>query len=134
MQVEPYLSFNGRCDEAIAFYKNALGAEVQMLMRFKDAPECSMITPGTEEKVMHASLRVGKSNVMMSDGRCTGTTKFEGINLSLAVDTDEQAQRAFAALSDGGKVGMPLQKTFFASQFGMVTDRFGVMWMVLVGH
>jgi PhnB protein len=135
MQVEPYLNFNGRCDEAIDFYRRAVGAEVTMLMRFKDAPPTqgpSMISPGSENKVMHASLRIGDTDVLASDGRCAGTTNFQGFSLALTAESEAEAQRMFAALSDGGKVEMPLAKTFFSPAFGMVTDRFGLMWMVLV--
>lgn len=133
MQVEPYLFFNGRCDEAIQFYKKALGAEVQMLMRFKDCPAKDQIQPGTAEKVMHASLQVGKTTVMVSDGQCQGqAAKFDGFSLSIAAADEAQAERIFNALGDGGKVCMPLAKTFFSPRFGMVNDRFGVSWMVIV--
>jgi len=137
MQVEPYLSFEGRCEEAIEFYKKALGAEVDMLMRMKDNPEqkpgCQP-PPGAENKVMHSSLRIGDSRIMATDGQCTGKSDFKGITLSVSVANDAQAQRAFNALADGGKVHMPLSKTFFSSSFGIVADRFGVSWMVLVGQ
>ncbi len=135
MNVNPYLNFEGRCEEAIEFYKKALGAEVTMLSRFKDMPaSCSPSgpTPGTEEKIMHAALRIGDSTIFVSDGRCVGHGKFEGISLSLMVSTDAQAEKAFSALGDGGAVRMPLGKTFFSSRFGMLSDRFGVSWMVLV--
>jgi PhnB protein len=132
MQVQPYLSFEGRCEEAINFYKTAVGAEVLMLMRFKEAPDQSMMTPGTGDKVMHASLRVGDSTVMASDGRCMGKANFEGTSLSLTADNDADAKRLFNALADGGQIQMPLAKTFFASSFGMVADRFGVPWMIYV--
>lgn len=137
MKVEPYLSFEGRCEEAIEFYKKALGAQVEMLMRFKDSPEppqpgCS--PPGSEDKVMHASLRIGDSRVMASDGRCGGNPSFQGFALSLDAKTEAEADRLFNALADGGQVQMPLTKTFFSPRFGMVTDRFGVMWMVIVAQ
>ncbi|HSU68023.1 MAG TPA: VOC family protein [Tepidisphaeraceae bacterium] len=132
MQVTPYLQFDGRCDEAIQFYKTALGAEVQMLMRFKESPDQSMIKPGVENKVMHASIRIGDSTINLSDGHCTGQGKFDGFSLSLTLKSDAEAKRAFDALGQGGKVGMPLTKTFFATSFGMVNDRFGVSWMVYV--
>jgi PhnB protein len=137
MRVEPYLTFDGRCEEAIEFYKSALGAEVTMLMRFKDSPEShppGMVPPGAENKVMHASLRIGDSTVMASDGRCLGRPNFDGISLSLSVSNDAQAERLFAALANGGKVSMPLAKTFFSSRFGMVSDRFGVSWMIIVAQ
>jgi len=133
--VEPYLFFNGRCEEAIEFYRQALGAEVLMLMRFKDSPESSqpgMHPPGSENKVMHATLRIGENILMASDGRCMGKPNFEGFSLSLRVQTEAQADRLFAALADGGRAEMPLAKTFFSPRFGMVTDRFGVCWMVIV--
>lgn len=132
MQVQPYLSFDGRCDEALDFYKKALGAKVDVLMRFKDAPDQSMITPESENKVMHASISVGESTLMMSDGRCTGQPNFKGISLSLLPKSEAEAEKLFTALSDGGQVQMPLAKTFFSPRFGMVADRFGVSWMVVV--
>jgi len=137
MLVQPYLFFDGRCEEAVEFYRKALGAEVTMLMRFKDSPEPpqpGMVPPGSENKVMHMSLKIGDSTVMGSDGRCTGTPTFQGFALSLSVANDAEAERKFAALSEGGKVQMPLTKTFFSSRFGMVADHFGVMWMVLVAQ
>lgn len=133
--VEPYLFFDGRCEEAIEFYRKTLGAEVDMLMRFKDSPEPQqpgMVPPGSENKVMHANLRIGETSVMASDGRCGGKPRFDGFALSLGVDTEAEADRVFAALAADGKVQMPLTKTFFALRFGMVADRFGVMWMVIV--
>jgi PhnB protein len=133
MIVEPYLFFDGRCDEAIEFYKSALGATVQMLMRYKQCPEPSAkFAPEMMDKVLHASLSIGDSTVLVSDDHCTGKPNFSGFSVSLRVSSDAEAQRLFDALKDGGKVGMPLGKTFFSSQFGMVTDRFGVGWMVMV--
>ena len=136
MQVQPYLNFNGRCEEAIDFYKSALGATVQMLVRFKESPEPPPggRDPSVDNKVMHATLRIGDSTVLASDGRCQGTTSFSGISLTLAVPSDDEAQQCFKALSQGGNVTMPLTKTFFSSNFGMVTDRFGLPWMVIVQH
>lgn len=137
MHIDPYLSFEGRCDEAIAFYKKSLDAKVTRLLRFKDNPAPSagcQPKPGTEEKVMHASLSIGSANVMVSDGQCKGNPTFTGIALSLAVKDDAEAQRRFTALSDGGQAIVPLAKTFFSSSFGMVTDPFGVTWMVLVAQ
>jgi|SRR6185312_10705953 len=133
MQIQPYLFFDGRCEEALTFYRTALGAEVTMLMRFKDCPEPQpgMVQPGAEEKVMHASVRIGETQIMASDGRCMGQPSFQGFALSIAATNDAEAERLFAALSNGGKVQMPLGKTFFASSFGMVADRFGVMWMII---
>jgi PhnB protein len=132
MQIQPYLHFEGRCEEAINFYKKAVGAETTMIMRYKDSPDQSMVAPGTAEKVMHANVRIGESTLLMSDGHCKGTTSFQGFSLSLTPKTEAEASKAFTALSDGGKVMMPLTKTFFAKTFGMLTDRFGVMWMVYV--
>ena len=136
MHLEPYLFFDGRCEEAIEFYRRALGAEVSMLMRWKDCPEPpkgkSMITPGSENKVMHAQLRIGNTVVMASDGQCSGKPSFQGFALSINATNEVEADRLFAALADGGQVQMPLGKTFFAPRFGMVADRFGVSWMVVV--
>jgi PhnB protein len=135
MQVQPYLFFDGRCEEAVEFYRKTLGAEVEMLMRFKDSPEPhppGMVPPGSENKVMHTCLRIGDTKVMASDGRCQGKPSFQGFSLSLAPPNDAEAERLFTALSDGGQVQMPLAKTFFASRFGMVADRFGVSWMIVV--
>ena len=137
MQVQPYLFFDGRCDEAIEFYRSALGAEVTGLMRFKDSPEPpqpGMIPPGAENKVMHASFRIGDTTVMASDGRCLGRPNFQGFSLSLTAPDDAEAERLFASLAEGGQVQMPLNKTFFSSRFGMVADRFGMSWMIIVAH
>jgi PhnB protein len=135
MQVQPYLFFEGRCEEAIAFYKSALGAEVGMLMRYKDNPEPpkeGCLPAGSEDKVMHANLKIGETTVMASDGRCSGKPGFQGFALSLSARDEADAKRLFGALSAGGQVVMPLGKTFYSPAFGMVTDRFGVMWMVIV--
>ena len=132
MPVQPYLFFNGRCEEAIEFYRDALGAEVMMLMRFKQAPDQNMVQPGSEEKVMHARLRIGDAIVLVSDGMCGGETKFEGFSLTLSLSSAEEVDRRFNALASGGQVRMPLDKTFFSPRFGMLTDRFGVGWIVLV--
>lgn len=137
MQVQPYLSFDGRCEEALEFYRAALGAKVNMLMRFKDSPEpcqSGMVPPGAENKVMHAQFQVGETVVMASDGRCTGQPSFKGFSLTLTVPEEAEAKRLFAALGEGGQVHMPLGKTFFSPSFGMVADRFGVSWMVIVIH
>ena len=135
MVVQAYLFFDGRCEEALGFYQRALGAELEMMMRFKDAPPPSspgMVPPGSEDKVMHASVRIGDTTVMASDGRCLGKPSFQGFALSITVANEAQADRTFAALADGGQVQMPLGKTFFSPRFGMLTDRFGVSWMVIV--
>jgi PhnB protein len=137
MQVEPYLFFEGRCEEALEFYRKALGAQVVMLMRYKDSPEPpppGKLPPGSESKVMHANLRIGDATVMASDGLLQGQPRFQGFSLSLTVPDDAQADRFFAALADGGQVQMPLTKTFWSPRFGMVTDRFGVGWMITVPH
>lgn len=135
MQVETYLFFNGRCEEAFAFYKRAVGAEVTALMRFKESPEPQppgMLPPGSDDKVMHAVLRIGDTTVMASDGQCGGKASFQGFALTLIAANEAEGDKLFAALSDGGQVQMPMSKTFFASRFGMVADRFGVSWMVIV--
>lgn len=133
MQIQPYLFFDGRCEEAIAFYTEAVGAEVKMLMRFKDAPDQSMVKPESKEKVMHASLQIGETMVLASDGHCSGTTDFKGFGMALSTATDADTERLFTALGVGGTVRMPLEKTFFSSRFGMVVDRFGVLWMIMTG-
>ncbi len=132
MQVQPYLDFNGRCEEAVEFYRRALGAEVLSLHRFKDSPDPNMNSPATADKIMHVSLRVGENTVMASDGHCNGQQSFQGFSLAINVSNEADGQRVFAALSDGGQVQMPLTKTYFSPGFGMVADRFGVNWMVHV--
>jgi PhnB protein len=130
MQIQPYLNFDGRCEEAIDFYKKTLGAELTMLLRYSETPEPGMAPPGSENKVCHAAFRIGESTVMASDGGCRGTAGFQGITLNLSVASEAEADRVFAALAEGGKVEMPLMKTFFSPRFGMVADRFGVSWMI----
>ncbi|WP_431855033.1 VOC family protein [Azospirillum sp.] len=135
MHVQPYLFFEGRCEEALDFYRRTLGAEVRMMMRFKDSPEPhpeGAIPPGAEDNVMHAEFLVGDSVLFGSDGCGTGTSSFHGFGLTLNVKDEAEADRVYAALGDGGKVVMPLGKTFFSPRFGMVADRFGVTWMVIV--
>jgi PhnB protein len=134
MQVNPYLSFEGRCDEALTFYRKVFGAEVEMLMRFKESPDQSMVQPGMENKVMHSTFRIGESRIHASDGRCTGKHNIQGFSLSVEVKNEADARRLFAAVSEGGQVQMPLAKTFFSPAFGMVADRFGVPWMIIVGQ
>ena len=134
MKVQPYLFFDGRAEEAVEFYKQALGAEVETLMRFKDSPETpepGMVPPGAEDKVMHMCLRIGDTQVMGSDGNCLGEPRFQGVSLALTVADATEADRVFAALADGGQVQMPIAKTFFSPRFGIVADRFGVSWMVV---
>jgi PhnB protein len=132
MHVQPYLFFEGRCQEAIEFYSRTLGATVAMQMAFKDSPEPTGQPPEAGDKVMHASVRIGETEVFMSDGRCSGAPTFQGFSLSLNPADDAAAASLFTALADGGTVTMPLAKTFFASSFGMLIDRFGVGWMVMV--
>ena len=132
VQVQPYLFFGGRCEEALEYYHRVLGAQVMMLMHFKDSPDsgnCPMPVDG--EKVMHACLQIGGSSIMASDG-CDAQSSFQGFSLSLSFPTIAEAERVFAALSEGGQVQQPLMQTFFAQRFGMVADKFGVSWMVVV--
>jgi PhnB protein len=131
-QVQPYLFFEGRCQEALEFYRKSLGAEVTGLMRYKDSPDPTMVRPGAEDKVMHASFRIGETTVMASDGRCGGHPSFQGFALSLTAPTEAEAEGLFKALVEGGQVIMPLTTTFFSPRFGMTADRFGVSWMVYV--
>ena len=136
MHTQIYLFFDGRTDEALDFYKKTLGIEVEMLMRFKDAPPEARqgCAPGSENKVMHSCFKLGDQRVMASDGRNEGKPKFEGFALSLAAKDETEADRLFSALGKGGQVQMPLMKTFFSPKFGMVQDKFGVGWMVLVSR
>ncbi|MDD3618225.1 MAG: VOC family protein [Desulfobulbaceae bacterium] len=131
MLVEPYLFFEGRCEEALEFYRRALGAEVTFLMRYRESPDPASIRPGMEEKVMHANVRIGNSTLMVSDGLCSGRASFSGFSLTIALAEEAETRRLFGALSEGGKVEMPLAETFWSPCFGMVTDRFGVSWMVM---
>ncbi len=141
MKVEPYLFFEGRCEEALDFYRRALGAEVTALMRYKDNPEPAA-GPGCAaegasagpkpEMVMHAVVKVGETQLMASDGMGSGKPSFQGVSLSLNPATEAEAQRLFNALAEGGTVQMPMAKTFFSPAFGMVADRFGLSWMVVV--
>jgi PhnB protein len=130
--IEPYLFFEGRCEEAVEYYKKAVGAEVVMMMRFKDAPDPDACKGVPGDKIMHATLRIGESNVMASDGRCDEPMKFQGFSLSLGVRAEAEADKNFNALAQGGQVIMPLAKTFWSPRFGMLTDKFGIMWMINV--
>jgi PhnB protein len=133
MQVQPYLFFEGRCEEALEFYRKTLGAEIEMMMRYQESPEPAK--PGIDippEKVMHACFRVGDTAIMASDGFCSGKAAFQGFSLSVTARDDAHAKRMFGALAEGGEVRQPLTDSFFASSFGMLTDRFGVGWMVIV--
>ena len=138
MLVQSYLFFNGRCEEALEFYRKALGAQVTMMMRFKDNPDPMTDGCGPDgapapdpNSVMHASFKIGETEVMASDGMGGGKAEFKGLSLSVSAASDAEAQRLFKLLGEGGKVEMPMGKTFFASAFGMVADRFGVSWMVI---
>ncbi|HEY1172434.1 MAG TPA: VOC family protein [Verrucomicrobiae bacterium] len=135
--VHPYICFEGRCEEALNFYAKAIGAKAGMLMRFKDAPPGNEGCPGggtppPADKVMHSSFFVGESMIMVSDGMCSGKATFQGISLSLSFPTEAEAKSAFNALAEGGQPHMPLTKTFFSPCFGMVVDKFGINWMVIV--
>jgi PhnB protein len=135
MLIEPYLFFEGRCEEALEFYRRALGVEVGPLMRYQESPEPHQpgaLPPGSENKVMHAVVKIGDTKVMVSDGRCSGRPVFQGFALTINAPDVARADQMFAALADGGQVQMALAKTFFALRFGMVTDRFGVLWMIIV--
>ena len=133
--VQPYLFFGGQCEEALEFYRGALGAEVQMLMRYKESPEPQPSMPSCfGDKVMHATVRIGETTGMASDGLCDGKPNFDGFSLSVTVPDEAEANRVFAALGEGGLVTMPLEKTFWSPKFGMLNDRFGVGWMVSVAH
>jgi PhnB protein len=136
MELQPYLFFDGRCEEAVNFYQRVLGAEVQMMMRIKDSPEPpqpGMHPPGSENKILHSSFRIGDTVVLASDGHAQGKPVFQGFSLALQVPSEGEANRLFNALADGGQVQMPLTKTFFSPAFGMLADRFGVSWMVMAG-
>jgi PhnB protein len=142
MQVQPYLFFEGRCEEAVAFYREHLGAQVVMMMRYSENPESAKaeetasgcgIPPGSENKIMHTAFTVGDSLLMASDGMCSGKPEFKGVSLSLTAKDEQQAEQYFDALSNGGQVHMPMTETFFAKRFGVVADKFGVSWMVLGG-
>ena len=131
MQVQTYLFFDGRCEEALDFYKKTLGATVEMLMRFKEAPDQSTVKPESREKVMHCAFRIGDTQVLASDGHCMGKPSFQGFALTITANDEGEAESLFGALSDGGQVQMPMTETFFASRFGMAADKFGTSWMVL---
>jgi PhnB protein len=138
MPVQPYLFFNGQADQAIEFYKKAVGAEVQMLMRFKDNPDGNAGCPGgatpPPNAVMHAEIAIAGTTILVSDGMASGGAKFDGFALSFTVPNEAAADKAFNALVDGGQVTMPLGKTFFSPRFGMLADRFGVHWMIHVAQ
>lgn len=131
MNIKPYLNFDGRCEEALEFYKKAVGAKIDMLMRCKDGPDPQQVKPGLENKIMHSSFSVGNSTIMATDGYNQNNPNFNGITLALSASNECDAKRLFDALADGGEVRMPLAKTFFSPAFGMLADRFGVPWMVV---
>ena len=134
MVMRPYLFFAGRCGEALEFYEQTLGAKVEMLMRFNESPDAipeGVLQEGFEDKVMHATLRIGSTEVLASDGRDDKST-FEGFRLALTLACENDADQVFAALSDGGTIDMPLTKTFWSPRYGMVTDKFNVGWMIMV--
>jgi len=132
--IHPYLFFGGRCEEAMTFYKKALGLEVRMMMRFNQSPDPippSMLQPGFENKIMHADVSIQGIPLMMSDGS-NDKSKFDGFRLAISFSTEAEARKVFAALADEGSVMMPLSKTFWSPCFGMLTDKFGLGWMVSV--
>lgn len=133
MHVNPYLFFDGKCEEALDFYKSKAGAQVTALMRFKEAPDQTGMNPESKDKVMHAEFTVGETKILASDGYCHGAPKFEGFSLTIQCANDAEAAKLYGALGEDGKVVMPLGKTFFASSFGMLVDKFGVGWMVIAG-
>ena len=133
MKVQAYISFAGRCEEALEFYKKSVGAEVTGLTRWKENPDKTMkLPPGHEEKVMNAAFRIGETQLMADDGMGGMTPEFKGMTLAIEASDDGEAKRVFGALSEGGVITMPLTKTFWTSCFGMLTDKFGVPWMVNV--
>ena len=134
MQIQPYLFFEGRTEEALEFYKSKLNAKVEFLLRYKDNPDPKYNPPNSAEKVMHSCFRIGDTQVMASDGNCTGKPSFQGFSLTFNAADEADAKRRFSALAEDGQVNLPLSETFFAKSFGMVADRFGVNWMVMAGR
>lgn len=131
MRVQQYLFFDGRCEEAFNFYRKAVGAEQVMMMRVKESPEPCQMPPGSDDKILHMQFRIGDTEILASDGHCAGKPVFQGFGLALNATSVADAEKCFGALGEGGQIVMPLTKTFFAKSFGMVTDKFGVMWMVM---
>lgn len=131
-QIAPYIFFEGRCDEAAAFYAEALGAKVTARFTYGDSPDKASIEPGTEGKVMHMNIQIGDTQIMASDGRNSGKPDFRGLSLTITTPSEDEAKRIFAALSEKGDVQMPMTPTFFSPAFGMVADKFGLSWMVIV--
>ena len=130
MQLEPYLFFEGRCEEAARFYEKAVSAKIGRLLRFKDSPDQRLCGGVESNKVMHMTLQIGDQTIMASDGQCQGSQAYQGFALSLTVNDEAEAERRFNALAEGGQVTQPLMKTFFSPRFGMLTDRFGVSLMI----
>ncbi len=133
MQIQPYLFFEGRTEEALEFYKSKLNAKVEFMMRYRDNPDPKYNPPNSGDKVMHSCFRIGDTQVMASDGNCTGKPSFQGFSLTFNAADEADAKRRFSALAEGGQVNLPLSETFFAKSFGMVADRFGLNWMVMAG-
>lgn len=144
MNVQPYLSFEGRAEEALDFYAKAVGAQIGLKMRFKEAPPMDPSeTPGngcadmgsapvnSAEKIMHSEFKIGDSLIMATDGMCSGKANFAGVSLTIQTKDDAEAKQVFDALGAGGQVMQPLIKTFFATSFGMLADKFGVNWLVI---
>ncbi|HKP23554.1 MAG TPA: VOC family protein [Dongiaceae bacterium] len=131
MKVQPYVFFDGKCEEALEFYKRAVGAKVNMLMRFGEAPDQSQIKPESRNKVMHAAVHVGETEILASDGHCLGAPAFQGFALTINAANSAEALKLFTGIAEGGKIQMPLDKTFFAASFGIAVDKFGVSWMVI---
>ena len=131
MKVQPYVFFDGKCDEALQFYQRALGAKVNALMRFSEAPDQSQIKPENKNKVMHAAVQIGETEILVSDGYCLGAPAFQGFALTIHAANSAEALKLFTAIAEGGKIQMPLDKTFFAAKFGIAVDKFGVNWMVI---
>jgi PhnB protein len=131
MSIQPYLFFDGRAEEAAEFYKQTLGAEIVMMMRFSESPDPNQCAPGMADKIMHMSLRIGGTEILASDGECKGKASFQGFGLAYSVPSVEEAGRIFGLLGEGGQIQMPMMQTFFSPSFGMVADRFGVTWMIM---
>jgi PhnB protein len=134
MRVQPYLVFDGRCEEALDFYKKATGAEIDRLMRWKDNPDKSMCTPSNADKIMHSQFRIGETEILASDGRNTGHPEFKGFALTVSTKDAAELDKLVASLGEGGTVTVPPAKTFFAERFGVLTDKFGVNWMLIVAR
>lgn len=130
MHFSPYLNFDGHCKEAIEFYAELLGGEIVFMSTFAEAPDDEDISPGLKDKIMHAQLKIGDQVIMASDASPENYAIPQGIHITIGVDTPEEAERIYEALSEGGSVQMPLEETFWAKRFAMFSDRFGIPWMV----